>query len=144
MPKLATQRFARRVELAPLAANAARPGVASQRVDHRAAHAPFGEGLELDAARRVEAVGSVDQAEHAVLDEVADIDRVRHRGRHASSEGLDKRKSGNDATILVRGNWLGAHADAVSQCWYQQLRQCPRARLNPQEISYKLLCFWSL
>src|SRR4029077_1906930 len=102
------------------------------------------EGLELDAASRIEAVGSVDQAEHAVLNKVADINRVRHGGRHASSESLDKRNPGNDATVLARGNWLGAHADAVSQCWYQRLRQCPRPRLDPQEISYKLLCFMSL
>ena len=49
--QLAAQRLARGVELAALAADAARPGVAAQRVDHRAADAPLGEGLELDAAR---------------------------------------------------------------------------------------------
>ena len=110
VPKLATQRFARGIELAPLAADAARPGIAAQRVDHRAADAPLGEGLELDAARLVEAVGGVDQAEDAVLHEVADVDRVRHRRRHAARERLDKRKPGDDAAVLARGNGLGAHA----------------------------------
>ena len=47
--ELAPQRFARRVELAPLAANAARPGVAPQRVDHGAADPPLGKRFELDA-----------------------------------------------------------------------------------------------
>ena len=54
--ELAAQLLARGLELAPLAAHAARPGVLAQRVDHRAAHAPLGEGLELDAAVLVEAV----------------------------------------------------------------------------------------
>ena len=54
--QLAAQLLARGLELAALAANAARPGVLAQRVDHRAADAPLGEGLELDAARLVEAV----------------------------------------------------------------------------------------
>jgi len=42
--------FARRFELAPDAAHAARPGVLAQRVDHRAADATLGEGLELDTS----------------------------------------------------------------------------------------------
>ena len=48
--ELAAQLLARRLELAALTAHAARPGVAAQRVDHRAAHAALGERLELDAA----------------------------------------------------------------------------------------------
>ena len=107
--QLAPQRFARRVELAALAADAARPGVAPQRVDHRAAHAPLGEGLELDAALLVEPVRGVDQAEDAVLHEVADVDRVRHRRRHAARERFDKREAGDDAAILTGGDGLGAH-----------------------------------
>ena len=54
--QLAAQLLARGLELAALAADAARPGVLAQRVDHRAAHAALGEGLELDAAVLVEAV----------------------------------------------------------------------------------------
>src|SRR5262249_19579798 len=74
MSKLAAERFARRVELAPLAAHATRPGVLAERVDHRAADAALGERLELDPARLVEAVRRVDQAEDAVLHEIGDID----------------------------------------------------------------------
>ena len=107
--QLAAQRFARRVELATLTADAARPRVAAQRVDHRAAHAPLGEGLELDAAVLVEPVRGVDQTDHAVLDEIADVDRVRHRRRHAARERFDKRQTRNDSAILAGGNRLGAH-----------------------------------
>ena len=87
-PELAAQLLARGFQLAALTADAARPGVLAQRVDHRAADAPLGERLELDAARLVEAVRGVDQTDDAVLDEIADIDRVRHRGRHAAGELL--------------------------------------------------------
>src|SRR5882672_9615191 len=48
------------------------------RADHRAADAPFGERLELDPASLIEPVRGVDQAEDAVLDQIADVDRVRH------------------------------------------------------------------
>src|SRR5256885_1358427 len=41
MSKLAAQRLSRRIELTPLAADAARPRITPQRVDHRAAHAAF-------------------------------------------------------------------------------------------------------
>ena len=143
--ELAAQRFARRIELPPLAANAARPGVLAQRVDHRAADAPFGERLELDPAILVEAVRGVDQAEHAVLDEIADVDRVRHRGGHASREGFDERQSGDDAMFLIGGgDRLGAHElswlrtrklvpvasghCSISQWRYQQSSLCSKAR----------------
>jgi hypothetical protein len=69
--ELAAQRFARGFELAADTADAARPGVAAQRVDHRATHSAFGKGLELDAAGLVIAVGGIHQTEHAILDEVA-------------------------------------------------------------------------
>ena len=35
----------------------------------------------------------VNQAEHAVLDEIPEINRVRHRGCHPASQRLDKRKN---------------------------------------------------
>jgi hypothetical protein len=54
------RRAARRVELAAMAADAARPGVFPQRVDHRAARCARA-SLELDAAIFVAAVGGVDQ-----------------------------------------------------------------------------------
>ena len=105
--QLASQRFARRVELAALAADAARPRVFAERIDHRAAHAPFGERLELDAAILVEAVRRVDQADHAVLDQVADVDRIRHRRRHAPRERFDERQAGDDAAVVTRRQRAG-------------------------------------
>ena len=42
----------------------------------------------------VEAVGRVDEADHAVLHQVAQVDRVRHRGGHAPGERLDEREAG--------------------------------------------------
>ena len=95
------QLLARGFELAPDAAHAARPGVLAQRVDHRAADAALGEGLELDAARLVEPLGGVDQADDAVLHEIAQVDRVRHRGGHAARQGLDKRQASFDSRILL-------------------------------------------
>ena len=104
--QLAAQRFARGIQLAALTAHAARPRVLAQRVDHRAADAPLGEGLELDAAILIEAVGGVDQAEDAVLHEIADVDGVRHRGGHAPGQRLDKGQAGDDAAILAGGDGL--------------------------------------
>ena len=74
VPQLAAQRLAGGIELAALAANAARPRIPAQRVDHRAADAPLGECLELDAALLVEPVRGVDQPQHAVLNQIADVD----------------------------------------------------------------------
>ncbi len=109
VPELAPQRLARRVELAPLAADAPRPRILAQRIDHRAADPPLRKRLELDAAALVEAVRGVDEAEHAVLDEIADVDRVGHRRSHASSQRFDERQTGDNAAILTGGDGLGAH-----------------------------------
>ena len=100
--QLASQRFARGFELTALAAHAARPGVAAQRVDHRAADAPLGKGFELDAAPVVEAVGGVDQSDDAVLHQVPDVDGVRHRRRHASGQGFHVGNSRDDAAVSGR------------------------------------------
>ena len=108
--QLAAQRLAGGVELAALAAHAARPGVAAQRVDHRPADAPFGERLEFDPAVLVEPVRRVDQAEDPVLNEVADVDRVRHRRRHAARERLHEGKARNDTSVLTGDNGLNAHS----------------------------------
>ncbi len=102
--QLAAKLLAGGFELAALAAHAARPGVLAKRVDHRAPHPPLGKGFELDAPILVEAVRCVDKPNHAVLHEVSDVDRVRHRGGHAASQGLDKRKTGNDS---LTGGWNG-------------------------------------
>ena len=107
--EFAAQLFARGFELAADAADAARPRVAAQRVDHRAAHAALRERLELDAARLVEAVRGVDEAEHAVLHEIAQIDRMRHRRRHAACERLDERQAGLDAFVLMAANGATQH-----------------------------------
>ena len=98
--ELAAQLFSRGFELAAHAADAARPGVATQRVDHRASDAPLGERLELDAAVLVETVRGVDEPEHSVLDEVAKVNRMRHGRRHASGQRFDEGQTGGDALLL--------------------------------------------
>ena len=108
--KLAPQRFARRVQLAPLAADAARPGVAPERVDHGAAHPPLGKGFELDAAPFVEPAGGIDETDNAILDEITDVDRVRHGRRHAAGECLDERDPRDDPATMMGGNRMSAHA----------------------------------
>jgi len=100
--KRGAQFFARRFELASHPANTSRPRILAQRVDHRAADASLGEGLELDAARIIEAVCRVDQSDHAVLDQIAQVDRMRHRCRHPSRERLDKRQSRFNPIRLTR------------------------------------------
>ena len=120
MSQFAAQRLTRGIQLATLATNAARPGVAAQRVDHGATNASFGECLEFDPTIGIEAVRSVDEAEHAVLHEIADVDRVGHRRRHASRESFDKWQSGDDAAILAGGNRL--HTHLRSPRLFRQLR----------------------
>ena len=73
-PEFAAQFLAGGLELTPLTADAARPGVLAQRVDHRATDATLGKRFELDTARLVEAVRGIDEADDAVLDEIANID----------------------------------------------------------------------
>jgi len=107
--ELAAQLLARGFELAALTADATRPGILAQRVDHRPPDAALGEGFELDTAPLVEAVRGIDETDDAVLDEVADIDRVGHRGRHAASKLFNEGNAVHDAGV-VGGGWLGAHA----------------------------------
>jgi len=107
--ELAPQLLARRFELTPLAADAARPRVLAQRVDHGAADAAFGKGFELDPARLVETMRCVNQSNDPVLDEIADVDRVGHGRRYSASKLLDKRKAGNDAGILFDRTLARAH-----------------------------------
>jgi hypothetical protein len=56
--------------------------------------------LEFDAARLVEAVRGVDQADHPVLDEIADVNGVRHRRRNTTGELLHEGDAGDNARIL--------------------------------------------
>jgi len=100
--QLAAQLLARGLELTTLAAHAPRPGVLAECVNHGATHPPLGEGLELDAPVLIEAVGRVDEPNDAVLHKVADIDRMRHGGRHPAGKGLDERQTGDDAMTLRR------------------------------------------
>jgi len=109
VPQLAPQRLAGRLQLAPLAADAPRPGLAPKRVDHRAAHPPLREGLELDAARLVVALRRVNQAEHAVLHQIADVDRVGHRGGEPARKRFDEGKTGHHASALVGGKRCDVH-----------------------------------
>jgi hypothetical protein len=62
-----------------------------------------------DPAIFVEPVRGIDQSDDAVLHQVADIDRVRHRRRHAAGKRFDKRETGNDAAVVSGGDRLGAH-----------------------------------
>ena len=107
--QLAAQLLARGLELAPLPPDAARPGVAPERVDHRAAHPPLGERLELDAAALVEAAGRVDETDHPVLDQVAELDGMRHRRGDAAGERLDEGQPGGDAIAVTGGKGLTLH-----------------------------------
>jgi len=58
--EFAAQLLAGSFQLTALTAHATRPGILAERVDHRPADAPLGEGLELDAAVLIEAVGRID------------------------------------------------------------------------------------
>ena len=90
------QLFARGLEFAAHAANATRPGVLAERVDHGAADAALGKGLELDAAALVEPLCRIDEANDAVLNQVAQVDGVRHGRGHTARQRLHKRKTGLD------------------------------------------------
>jgi len=96
-PQLTAQLFAGGLELTALTAHAARPGVLAQGVDHRATDATLGESLELDPARLVEAVRGIDEADDAVLDEIANVDGVGHRGRHATGKLFDEGNAVHDS-----------------------------------------------
>ncbi len=56
----------------------------------------------------------VNQTDHAVLNEVAEVDGVRHPGREAPGEGFDERKPGGDP--LLSGGVCGVlvHAPLLS------------------------------
>jgi len=96
------QLLARGLQLAPDPADTARPGVLAQGIDHGPADAAFRERLELDPARVVEAVGGIDQADHAVLHQVAQVDRVRHGRRHAAGQCFNERNTGFNAAGFTR------------------------------------------
>jgi len=69
-----TQLLARRFQFSTLPAHAARPRILAQGVDHRAPNPALGEGFKFDPARFIEAVGRVNQADDAILNQVSNID----------------------------------------------------------------------
>jgi len=81
----------RRLKLTALTPNATRPCILAKSVDHCAANAALGKGLEFDAARFVEPVRCVNQANDTILDEVPNINGMRHRRCHTASQLLDER-----------------------------------------------------
>ena len=99
-----TQLLARRFELASHAPHAARPRVLAQRIDHRAADAPLGEGFELDAARIVKTMRRINQTNYAVLHQITEVDRMRHRRGHSPGERFHKRYSCFDSLGLAGSN----------------------------------------
>src|SRR4051794_30059223 len=109
MSQFAAQRLSGGIQLATLATYPARPRILAERVDHGAANATLGKGLELDAAAFIEPVGRIDQTDDAVLHEIADIDRVRHRCRHAARQRFNERQAGDNTGVLCDGSSLNAH-----------------------------------
>jgi hypothetical protein len=107
MPQLASQLFSGGFELAALSAHSSWPSVLAQSVDHGSPDTTFSERLELDTARLVKPVRSVDEPNDTILDKISNVNRVGHRGRDTSSELFYERNTGNNARIL-RTN-LGAH-----------------------------------
>ena len=130
--ELAPKLLARGLELATLAAHAARPRIAAQRVDHRAPHAALRKGLELDASRLVEAAGGVNQSEHAVLNEVPQLDRMGHRGGHPSGQRFDKGQAGGDSFALIVSKGLTLHRNPLLQVSPSRLTaSLPARRTRP-------------
>ncbi|OFW01406.1 MAG: hypothetical protein A3I61_18240 [Acidobacteria bacterium RIFCSPLOWO2_02_FULL_68_18] len=122
--QLTPELLARRLELAPLPAHPARPGILAQRVDHGPAHAPLGKRLELDAPGVVEPARRVDEADHSVLDEVSDVNRMRHRRGNAAGELLHERNRSNHARVNSsgRGAHQGTSGVSVWQLEYQAVQ----------------------
>ncbi len=91
MAQFSAQFLASGFELPALTTHATRPGVLAEGINHRAPNTTFGERLELDPARLVEAVGRVNQTNDAVLNEIPNVDGVGHRGGNATGKLLDER-----------------------------------------------------
>jgi len=106
--ELAAELLARGLQLAALTADAARPGILTQRVDHRSADSALREGLEFDTPGLVKAMSRVDQANDAILDEVTDIDRVRHGRRNTAGKLFNEGYARDDSRMITDGLLLGA------------------------------------
>jgi hypothetical protein len=70
---------------------AAHPVAAAQLVEHGAADALGGEGLELHALRGIEARQGVGQSDHADLDQVVQLHVGRQLGDHLMSQSPHQR-----------------------------------------------------
>ena len=66
-------------------------------IQDRPLDAPAGVGLERDAATRIEAIGCVDEAEHARPHQVVDLDALRDPPGDAQRDPLRERRVGEDA-----------------------------------------------
>src|SRR5262249_1177239 len=60
-------------------------------------------------ARLVEAARRIDEAEHAVLHQIPELDRVRHRGGHAARERFHERKARGYPGTLTGDERLTLH-----------------------------------
>ena len=88
------------LDLARLAANAARhPVQRAELVEDRAADPRAGIGLELDPARRVEALHRLDEPTETVRDEVRDLDMRGHASHDAAGQVLDHRRVREDQLV---------------------------------------------
>jgi len=92
----------RRLDAAHVAAQAARqPVVLAQAVEHGAADALRGVGLELRAEPLFVAPERIEQAHHAVLDQVVHVHAGRQLGHELEGDALDQGSVGLDEVGLV-------------------------------------------
>ena len=98
--ELFLERRDRTLDLAsPRPDGARHPVERTQLVDDRAADARHREGLELDLARRIEALDRADEPEEPVRDEVLLVDVRRKTRPHAPRHELDERRVGQDQAV---------------------------------------------
>ena len=94
-------------------AHVARERVArAQVVEHRAADAELGEGLEAIDAARVEALGGLHQADDARRDQVVDLDVRRQAARQPAGDLLDVGKELRRVLVAARDQILLATASS--------------------------------
>ena len=94
-------------QLAPQAAR--QPVVLAQSVEHRAADALRRVGLELRAETFLVAVNRVEQAEHAVLNEIVELDIGRQAGHQVIGDPLHQRHEALNQLFPVRLPGGGIH-----------------------------------
>jgi len=128
--KLQTKPLARGLEFPAHSAHAARPRIFAKRVDHRAANSAFGKGLELDASSFIEALGRINQTDDSVLDEIAQINRMRHGGGHAPRQRFDEWQASLDQGIRESAS---LHAHGVPSSRLGGLGACPTGLTSGEE-----------